>query len=163
MGKILSTARKILFRAGIVSLVINAVLLVYGIASGKSYFAVPRIENSGEEPYLTAACIVALPLPGYDGPALSFGTLSLTLRVGDTAYLQFSTVSQGACRERLYSYRVCLCSGQKRDSFPSYQAFPGGRHPGPRCSFAVFAGRGTLRSGVSRWGAAPAPGSVITS
>jgi hypothetical protein len=105
MANALHRVKKIVFAAGVVSLAINAVLLVYGIASGKSYFAVPRIENSGEEPYLIAACIVALPLPDYDGPALSFGTLSLTLRVGDTAYLQFSTLENSRQTNTAFRYR----------------------------------------------------------
>jgi hypothetical protein len=104
MNKILSLSRKILFRTGIISLTINLALLVYGIASGKSYFAVPRIEQRGAD-YLTAACIVSLPLPDYDRPALSFGTLCLTLRQGDTAYLQFSILEYYRQSNKSFHFR----------------------------------------------------------
>jgi hypothetical protein len=105
MKKLFPVMKKILFRAGVASLAVNIVLLVYSAASGKSYFTVPRIERRGAEPYLAAACIVSLPLPDYDGPALSFGTISLTLRQGDTAYLQFSTLKYNRQTNKTFQYR----------------------------------------------------------
>jgi cytochrome c-type biogenesis protein CcmE len=50
MDKRFLMARKILFIPGIISLALNLYLLVYGIASGKSYFAVPRLDSHGPEP-----------------------------------------------------------------------------------------------------------------
>jgi hypothetical protein len=82
----------ILFRLGIMSLAVNGVILVFALSANKDYIGIPRLETGDTNAQIAAACIVTMPVSDSGGPAVSFGTISVTLREGDTAYLQISAL-----------------------------------------------------------------------
>ncbi|GHV06744.1 hypothetical protein FACS189485_15790 [Spirochaetia bacterium] len=83
--------KKVVFVVAGVSLVINALLITISFSIKKDFIAIPKLEKDRGE--YAAACIVTAPAGDVFNAGVTFGTISIVMEKGDTAYLQISTLA----------------------------------------------------------------------